>query len=228
MEGQLTDRVSKASSAGRLALLVLTIAVLAVALLPSAAAAARKPVKGPKGLAFYKPPKKLPKGHGKLIWHRKAPNLVAASDHARTDKVLYTSKSPQRKRVAVSGSVSVPKGKPPKRGWPVITWDHGTTGIADVCAPSRAEDGTGIRTVHRHVGQGRLCGRAHRLPGPRHAGRSPLPDRQGGSAQRPRHHRRRPPVASPDRQEVRDRRSLAGRPRSAVDGRLREASGRRA
>jgi pimeloyl-ACP methyl ester carboxylesterase len=33
--------------------------------------------------------------------------------------------------------VSVPKGKPPKGGWPVITWAHGTTGVADVCAPSR-------------------------------------------------------------------------------------------
>jgi pimeloyl-ACP methyl ester carboxylesterase len=33
--------------------------------------------------------------------------------------------------------VSVPRGKPPKGGWPVITWAHGTTGVADACAPSR-------------------------------------------------------------------------------------------
>jgi pimeloyl-ACP methyl ester carboxylesterase len=31
----------------------------------------------------------------------------------------------------------VPRGKAPKRGWPVISWAHGTTGVADVCAPSR-------------------------------------------------------------------------------------------
>ena len=31
----------------------------------------------------------------------------------------------------------MPKGKAPKGGWPVITWGHGTTGIADACAPSR-------------------------------------------------------------------------------------------
>jgi predicted esterase len=33
--------------------------------------------------------------------------------------------------------VSIPKGKAPKGGWPVITWAHGTTGVADACAPSR-------------------------------------------------------------------------------------------
>jgi pimeloyl-ACP methyl ester carboxylesterase len=33
--------------------------------------------------------------------------------------------------------VSVPKGTPPKGGWPVVTFAHGTTGIAPQCAPSR-------------------------------------------------------------------------------------------
>ena len=37
--------------------------------------------------------------------------------------------------------VTVPKGKPPKGGWPLITWAHGTTGIADQCAPS-TDDGS--------------------------------------------------------------------------------------
>ena len=37
----------------------------------------------------------------------------------------------------MSGTVSVPRGHAPKGGWPVITWGHGTTGIADACAPSR-------------------------------------------------------------------------------------------
>ena len=36
----------------------------------------------------------------------------------------------------MSGTVSVPKGRPPRGGWPVISWAHGTTGIADRCAPS--------------------------------------------------------------------------------------------
>ena len=37
----------------------------------------------------------------------------------------------------MSGTLTVPKGKAPKGGWPVIAWAHGTTGIADSCAPSR-------------------------------------------------------------------------------------------
>jgi hypothetical protein len=31
----------------------------------------------------------------------------------------------------------VPKGRPPRRGWPVISWAHGTSGLGDRCAPSR-------------------------------------------------------------------------------------------
>jgi pimeloyl-ACP methyl ester carboxylesterase len=93
--------------------------------------------KGPKGLKFYKPPKKLPKQHGTLIWARKAKGLVPLADAKYTKLVLYSSRTPQGAKTAVSGSVSVPKGKPPKGGWPVITWAHGTTGVADACAPSR-------------------------------------------------------------------------------------------
>jgi len=93
--------------------------------------------KGPAGLKFYTPPKKTPKAHGKLIWARKAGGVVPLKSGAWTKNVLYTSVSPQGKRVAVSGSVTVPKGKAPKGGWPVITYGHGTTGIADKCAPSR-------------------------------------------------------------------------------------------
>jgi pimeloyl-ACP methyl ester carboxylesterase len=92
---------------------------------------------GPVGGAFYKPPKSMPKGHGKLIWQRPATKLTPIDGAKLNKTVLYTSRSPQGKRVAVSGSVSVPKGRPPKGGWPVISWAHGTTGIADVCAPTR-------------------------------------------------------------------------------------------
>ena len=96
-----------------------------------------KVTKGPKGLKFYKPPKKLPKQHGTLIWARRATGLVPLVDAKTTKLVLYSSRTPQGARTAVSGSVSVPKGKPPKGGWPVISWAHGTTGVADACAPSR-------------------------------------------------------------------------------------------
>ncbi len=97
--------------------------------------------KGPSGLAFYKPPKKTPKQHGKLIWARNAGGLVPLESARVTKNVLYTSKTPLGKRTAVSGSISIPKGKAPKGGWPVVSYAHGTTGIADKCAPSRNKVG---------------------------------------------------------------------------------------
>jgi len=36
----------------------------------------------------------------------------------------------------VTGMVVVPTGATPSGGWPVISWGHGTNGMADVCAPS--------------------------------------------------------------------------------------------
>jgi pimeloyl-ACP methyl ester carboxylesterase len=73
-------------------------------------------------------------------------------ENARSTKlVLYTSRTPRGKLAAVSGSVAVPRGKPPKRGWPVITWAHGTTGVADVCAPTRDFLGTPNRTGETYI-----------------------------------------------------------------------------
>ena len=116
----------------------IALALTSLGLLAAAASSAdAKVTKGPRGLAFYKPPKHLPRQHGTLIWARKAGGLVPLANARYTKLVLYTSRSPQGRPVAVSGSVAVPKGKPPKGGWPVITWAHGTTGVADVCAPSR-------------------------------------------------------------------------------------------
>jgi predicted esterase len=118
-------------------------AVFAFAALTQAAEAKTKArgktkvTKGPKGLAFYKPPKGIPKRHGTLIWARGASGLVPLQDARYTKLVLYSSRTTQGAKDAISGSVSVPKGKAPKGGWPVITWAHGTTGVADVCAPSR-------------------------------------------------------------------------------------------
>ncbi len=113
----------------------------AVAFAGSADAAKDEPVKGPKGAKFYTPPNKLPKGHGSLIWQRKATGITPL-DGANNRLVLYTSKTPQGKATAVSGIVSVPKGKAPKGGWPVVSYVHGTTGNADVCAPTRAPEGS--------------------------------------------------------------------------------------
>ena len=117
--------------------LALVLSLLLLAALPAAADAATVR-KGPSGTAFYKPPSPLPgKGHGGLIWARKLTGTAALKGGAGNRLVLYRSTGVDGKPVAVSGTVSIPKGKAPKGGWPVITWGHGTTKIADACAPSR-------------------------------------------------------------------------------------------
>jgi pimeloyl-ACP methyl ester carboxylesterase len=121
---------------GRVALPLLI--VVAVGCVAGAAIAATRPAPkvGPSGLRFYSPGK-LPAGpHGTLIWERPFKG-VAALKGATNWLVLYKQVGVTGKPVAVSGIVSVPKGKAPKGGWPVVTWAHGTTGIAPQCAPSR-------------------------------------------------------------------------------------------
>lgn len=88
---------------------------------------------GPKGSAFYDPPRSLGKGaKGSLIWARS----VNAPKGARAWRVLYRSTLQTGKRIAVSGIVAAPKGKQPKGGRPVVAWAHGTVGGGRPCAPS--------------------------------------------------------------------------------------------
>ena len=59
-------------------------------------------------------------------------------------RVLYHSESLQGDDIAVSGLMAVPEGEAPATGRPVLSWAHGTTGLADICAPSKEPDGAGI------------------------------------------------------------------------------------
>src|SRR3954451_22089738 len=112
-------------------------AAAALALAPAAAPA--KTPKGPAGSAFYTPPKKTSaKRHGAPIWTRKLTGAGALKPAASNTLVLYRSTGSDGKPNAVSGTITVPKGKAPKGGWPIFTWAHGTTGIGDGCAPSRS------------------------------------------------------------------------------------------
>jgi dienelactone hydrolase len=52
-------------------------------------------------------------------------------------RVVYVGAGYDGNRRAVSGSVFVPVGSAPPGGWPVVSYAHGTTGLADHCAPSR-------------------------------------------------------------------------------------------
>jgi hypothetical protein len=110
--------------------------ILFAALVLAAPATAATVPKGPSGTDFYKPPQHVPSKHGTAIqWRKLSGDAVLKS--ARSNRLLlYSSTSTDGDAVAVSGTVAVPKGKAPKGGWPVVTWGHGTVGIADACAPS--------------------------------------------------------------------------------------------
>jgi pimeloyl-ACP methyl ester carboxylesterase len=54
--------------------------------------------------------------------------------------VMYSSTSVTGQTIPVTGVIIIPNGIAPEGGWPVITWAHGTTGLADTCAPSLKPD----------------------------------------------------------------------------------------
>src|SRR6201991_3585269 len=112
--------------------------VLAAALLAAPATASAKVPPGPAGTAFYTPPATLPSTHGDPIWARTLTGGATLSAAKSNTLLLYRSTAVNGTPIAVSGTVSIPKTKAPKGGWPVVTWAHGTTGIADACAPSIA------------------------------------------------------------------------------------------
>jgi pimeloyl-ACP methyl ester carboxylesterase len=116
----------------------LALAAAATLAVAPAAALAKTPT-APAGSAFYAPPKHTSATrHGAPIWARKLTGAGALKPAASNTLVLYRSTGSDGKRDAVSGTITVPKGKAPRGGWPILTWAHGTTGIADSCAPSRS------------------------------------------------------------------------------------------
>ena len=55
-------------------------------------------------------------------------------------RILYYSKSLRGEDIAVSGFAAAPAGEAPEGGWPLVAWAHGTTGMADACAPSHTAE----------------------------------------------------------------------------------------
>ena len=52
-------------------------------------------------------------------------------------RIRYRSVSVEGRPVEVTGMVARPASSPPPGGYPILAWAHGTTGVADDCAPSR-------------------------------------------------------------------------------------------
>nr|WP_233266870.1 lipase family protein [Tomitella fengzijianii] len=100
--------------------------------------------------------------YGTLLSSQPSTGDAVLPSAAGNTRVTYMSEGPQGDPAVVSGSVSVPGGPAPDGGWPVISWAHGTTGVADACAPSSGSvpgsDGEYLRyvddTLDRYVQAG--------------------------------------------------------------------------
>ncbi|MCP3097385.1 alpha/beta fold hydrolase [Myxococcus sp. K15C18031901] len=89
--------------------------------------------------AFYRAPMPIPGTEpGHVIRHEPLTGFAALEDAASNERVLYRSNAVAGDRpIAVSGIIALPKGRPPSGGWPIVSWAHGTVGVADACSPSR-------------------------------------------------------------------------------------------
>lgn len=88
--------------------------------------------------AFYIWNYAIPAVPGTLLRQEDLPPQLGLPNAGAQYRILYSStdgvggKAP----VAVSGTVFLPTGVAPAGGWPLVLWAHGTTGMADVSAPS--------------------------------------------------------------------------------------------
>ena len=75
--------------------------------------------------------------HGDVIRARTITGPAALESAAACELVIYQStRVSDGAPIGVSGIVAIPKGNPPTGGWPVVSWSHGTVGVADRGAPS--------------------------------------------------------------------------------------------
>lgn len=102
----------------------------------AAVAAAVTPEEFGGGGDFYAVPDPLPDGeHGTLVRFQAVDDVAVAG--AAAWRVMYLSTSLGGEPIVVTGTVLVPPGEAPDGGRPVLSIAHGTTGMADDCAPSK-------------------------------------------------------------------------------------------
>ena len=75
--------------------------------------------------------------HGDVIRVRTISGPAALESAAACELVIYQStRVSDGAPIGVSGIIAMPQGDPPAGGWSVVSWSHGTVGVADRGAPS--------------------------------------------------------------------------------------------
>jgi len=106
--------------------------------------------------AAPKPAAAAPARHGDLVssapligpWPRNGNALAGA---ARNLRITYKVRGINGRLVNATGTLALPRGRAPRDGWPVFSWAHGTTGIADRCAPSRSNLDSGSNALLNRI-----------------------------------------------------------------------------
>lgn len=100
--------------------------------------------------SFYSFSEPIPTKPGALI---KSERVAAPSIKGAVYRVLYVSTTVDGKPTPVTGIVIVPNTRAPAAGYPVVSWGHGTNGMADSCAPSIEPD-SAVPLVNMLLDQG--------------------------------------------------------------------------
>jgi pimeloyl-ACP methyl ester carboxylesterase len=103
---------------------------------------------------FYNTPDPLPAGKPGDLIRSETSYDYRLSFEISARRILYHSRSYKGKDVAASGVVLIPRGVPPKDGWPVVAWAHQFTGSARQCAPSLRKNLNEGPLLSMYVGRG--------------------------------------------------------------------------
>jgi fermentation-respiration switch protein FrsA (DUF1100 family) len=104
---------------------------------------------------FYAAPDRVPDDeHGTLVRYQPVDALDVGG--ATAWRMMYVSESLEGEPIVVTGTALVPPGEAPAGGRPVLTIAHGTSGIADECAPSKNPVATELSLMGPFVDAGYL------------------------------------------------------------------------
>ncbi|MFE3194235.1 lipase family protein [Nocardia sp. NPDC059240] len=101
--------------------------------LVSAALLATGPV---TATALADPPATAGQAPGAVIGDEALPQNLWIDGTGSARKLTYWTRDSSDTPALSTGVVFTPAGTPPPGGWPVLSWEHGTVGIGDDCAPS--------------------------------------------------------------------------------------------
>ncbi|MGC4960589.1 prolyl oligopeptidase family serine peptidase [Gordonia sp. DT101] len=119
-------------------IVALALGGAAWAVSPAALASAEPGTAAPQwsGMDVRDHPGPVPTKAGNLISQVPLGTGLSVPGAAKAYRIHYATPDQHNHPASSTGAVFVPGGTPPRGGWPMIAWAHGTTGLGDSCTPS--------------------------------------------------------------------------------------------